>query len=69
MVRSVAGSSLTYPLVDLVADGSKKSARYWYGGEVQLHIWHGQASDPVWTVNMPDWGDPKDTQHFSATGG
>lgn len=45
-------------------NGSK--VRYLYGGEGQLNICHGLATDPEWTITMPEFGndDPRFNRHW-----
>ena len=53
---------LQVPILNIVTTGQPyPQPRHWYAGEGQLVICHGEASDPLWTIRMPDFGDTNTT--------
>lgn len=50
------------------ADDLAGQPRHLYGGDSQVFISHGFASDPVWTITMPEFGndDPRFNRHWAA---
>jgi hypothetical protein len=45
------------PVLNTVTINGVTQQRNWYAGEGQLTIWRGKATDPVWTVTLPEFGN------------
>lgn len=46
---------------------SGSTSRIWYPAASSVTVWHGQANDPLWTFEMPDYIDPSLNRNRTAT--
>lgn len=52
---------IDHPILRQFEDNGQTVTRHWFGGVGQLHICHGQPTDPLWTITMPDFGSTHPT--------
>lgn len=58
---SAAQQSKWFDLPLLHYNSVMNESRKWFLSNGQLRVWHGTATDPVWTVTMPQFGNDNQT--------
>ncbi len=58
---SVAQQSKWFDLPLLHYNSVMNESRKWFLANGQLRVWHGTATDPIWTVTMPQFGNDNQT--------